>query len=39
MLLLKPFGRKPHLFVNYAININKADEAFIVSLPRARDVS
>lgn len=39
VLLIWPFGRKPHRFVNYAININKAEEAFMVSLPRARDVS
>lgn len=39
VLLMQPFGSKPHLFVNYAINKNKIEEAFMVSLPRARDVS
>ena len=39
VLLMLPFGKKPHLFVNYAININKTEEAFMVSLPEARDVS
>lgn len=33
-----PFGTKPHLFVNYPININRPEEAF-VSPPRAGDVS
>lgn len=38
-VLLWPFGRKPHLFVSYPINIYKATEAFIASMLRARDVS
>lgn len=38
-LLLRLFGRKPRLFVNYAIKIYKAEEAFMVSLLKAGDVS